>query len=125
MLPVGVQGGVDVAVAQVLDRLALPRLGLPAVLGQRGRAEPQPEPPEPAACLDRGELLVVTHQHDLGARLGGVVQQPCEFAGAEHPRLVHHQHRPGVQHPLTLAIIARALDTSRITVVARWRLPPG
>jgi hypothetical protein len=40
MLPVGVQGGVDVAFAQVLDRLAFPRLGLPAVLGQRGGAEP-------------------------------------------------------------------------------------
>jgi hypothetical protein len=35
MLPIRGQRGVDVALPQVLDRLALPRLGLPAVPGQR------------------------------------------------------------------------------------------
>jgi hypothetical protein len=117
----------------VLDRLAFPRLGLAAVLGQCGGAKPQPQAAEPTAGLDRGELLVVAHQDDLGSCLGGVVQQPSELAGAEHSCLVHHQHAPLVQHALTLLLIARVLDTSRIRVAARGRLtltrlfhkPPG
>src|SRR5215218_3343280 len=104
----------------MLDRLTLPRLGLPTVLAQLAGTKPQPEPPEPAASLDGGELLVVAYQHDLGVCLGGVVEQAGELAGAEHPGLVHHQHGPLVQHALSLVIIARAVDTSRITAAAGW-----
>ncbi len=94
MLPIGRQCGVDVTLAQVLDRLAFPWLGLPAVLRQRGCAKSQPESPKPSACLDGSELLVIANEHDLTAGVLGVVEQAGELAGAEHPRLVHHQHGP-------------------------------
>jgi hypothetical protein len=99
--------------------------------GQRCGSEPQPQAPEPTASLDRGELLVIPYEDNLGAGVVGVVEQARQLTGAEHPRLVDRQHGPGVEHPLVLAVARdsprinpgaeRALDTSRITVAAgRW-----
>jgi hypothetical protein len=122
MLPIGVQGLVDVALAELLDRLALPRLGLAAVLGQGGGAKPQPQASEPAAGLDRGQLLVVAHQHDLRAGQLGMVQEPGELAGADHVGLVHHQHRLCVQDALALAVLP-TIPPGRLTPNAQFSLP--
>jgi hypothetical protein len=99
VLLVGAQGLVEVAVAQVLDRLLLPGLLLAAVLSQLARPQAQAQPAEAATGLDRGQLPVVAHQDDLGAGSLGVVEEASELAGADHAGLVHHQHRPVVQQP--------------------------
>ena len=100
---VGAEGGVEVAGAEVLDRLPLPGFLLAAILGQLAGAQPQPQPAEAAAGLDGGQLPVVAHQHHLCPSLLGVVKEPGELAGAKHAGLIHHQHRPGVQQPPILA----------------------
>jgi hypothetical protein len=64
---VGAKGRLDVAVAELFERVAFPRLGLPAVVGQGGGAKSQPQPPEPAARL-------VDHQH------GPIVQHALGLA---------------------------------------------
>jgi hypothetical protein len=56
---VGGQGRVEVAVAQVLDRLPLPGFLLAAVLGQLARPEPQPQAAEAATGLDGGQLAII------------------------------------------------------------------
>jgi hypothetical protein len=100
---VGAEGDVEVAVAEVLDRLPLPGFLLAAVLGQLAGAQPQPQAAEAAAGLDGGQLPVVADQDDLGPGPVGVVEEAGELAGAEHAGLIHHQHRPGIQQRLVLA----------------------
>jgi YD repeat-containing protein len=100
VLAVGGDRLVDLAVADQLQRVAFPRLVLAAVLGQHAGAKPQPQTPKAAAGVDRRELAVVADQHHLRARLVGVVEQAGELAAADHAGLVHHQHRPRVQHRL-------------------------
>src|SRR4029453_8636165 len=60
--PVGTVSGqrrVEVAGAEVLDRLALPGLLLAAVAGQLARPQGGPEPAKPPASLDGGQLAIV------------------------------------------------------------------
>jgi hypothetical protein len=70
---------------------------LAAVLGQLAGAEPQPQGAEAATGVDRRKLPVIADQHHLGPGLLGVAEQAAQLAAAEHPGLIHHQHRPGIQ----------------------------
>ena len=48
---------------------------------------------EHAAGFDRGELVVVTDQDDFGVGVAGVVEEPGEFAGADHGGFVDDDDR--------------------------------
>ncbi len=98
VLAIGGDGLVDLAVADQLQRLPLPRGPLPPVLHQDAGPQAHPQSTEPAAGVDRGKLPVVADQHDLRAGLVGVLEEAGELAGADHAGLIHHQHRPCVQH---------------------------
>src|SRR6266540_4051832 len=93
---------VHLALADQLDRLALPGVQLPPVLDQLARAQPHAQGAEAAARIDRRQLPVIPDQHDLGTVPLGMLQQAGELAASDHAGLVHHQHRPGVQQrPVT------------------------
>ncbi len=57
---------------------------------------------ECAARLDGLELRNVAHKNDLRAALGREVQQAFGLAGADHARLVHHDHILGAGEVATL-----------------------
>ena len=80
--------------AQVLDRLALPRVALPAVLGQLDGEPAASERAERAAGVDRGELPVVADEDELAARRLDVVEHRGELPRSGHPRLVDDEHDP-------------------------------
>jgi hypothetical protein len=58
---------------------------LAAVLDQLRGAEAEPQGAEAAAGVDRRQLPVIAHQHDLGLGLFGVLEQPCQLAAAIMP----------------------------------------
>jgi hypothetical protein len=63
---------------------------LPAVLGQLGGAEAEPQSAEAAAGVDRRQLPVIPDQHHLGLGPVGMLKQPGELAAAEHAGLIDH-----------------------------------
>ena len=67
---VGVEGGGDVAVAELVEGVDLPRFGLAAVDGQLGkvRAGGVDGGGEPSPGGDLGELVMVADEDHLGAR---------------------------------------------------------
>jgi hypothetical protein len=85
------------AATNEFEGLAFPGLLLAAVLSQLGGAEAEAEGAEAAAGVDRRQLPVIPNQHHLRASVLGVVQEAAQLAAAEHPGLVHRQHRPPVQ----------------------------
>ena len=89
---VGVDGPVGVAGAELGERVALPALGLAAVVGEVAGAEAASEAAEGAAGIDLGELARVADEHDLGSGRFGVGEEPGELAGADHGGLVDHDH---------------------------------
>ena len=52
---------------------------------------------EGPAGADLGELGAIAHQDELGPGPGCLVHQRGQVARAHHGRLVHHQHRAGIQ----------------------------
>lgn len=76
------------ALADQLDSLLVEVVALPPVGGQLRAALAQPEAAEPAACVDRLELAVVTDQDELGADPIGVSLQLRELARAKHVALI-------------------------------------
>jgi hypothetical protein len=104
---VGGHGLVDLAVADQLQRLPLPRLLLPPILGQHAGPQTHSQAAEPTAGVHRPQLPVIARQHNLGAGVLGVLEEAGELAGADHARLVHHQHRPGIQHRSVVLIVSR------------------
>jgi hypothetical protein len=98
-LMLGVSGDrlLEVAGPHVVDGPLLPGLDLPAVDGQLGGTEAEAQGAEAATGGDGGELAVVADQHHLGPRPLRMTKQRGELSGADHGRLVHHQHRPAVQ----------------------------
>ena len=97
MALVEVDGVGGVAVAEPGERIDLPLLLLSAVVGEVDRGEPSGEVPEQPARVDLGQLPRVPDQHHLDVLLVGVGEESCELAGADHPRLVHHQDRSGAE----------------------------
>jgi hypothetical protein len=94
--PVQLHGLVDLALADQLDRLALPGVQLPPVLREFAGAKPQAQGAEAAAGGGR-ELPVVADQDHLRLGVLGVLQQAGELARADHAGLVDHQHRPLIE----------------------------
>ena len=41
--------------------------------------------------------MVIADEHDFGVVGAGVVEEPGEFAGADHRGFVHHHNRPSRQ----------------------------
>ena len=97
VLGVGGDRLVEVAGAYVVDGLLLPAFDLPPVDSQLRGAEAEAQSAEAATGVDGGELAVVADQHHLRAGLLRMGEEGGELAGADHGRLVHHQHRPLVQ----------------------------
>jgi hypothetical protein len=97
MGPVGGDCLVDQPGADEFEGFAFPGVVLPPVLQKFGGAEAEAEGAEAAAGVDGGQLPVVADQHHLGLGALGVVEEAGKLAGAEHARLVHHQHRPSIQ----------------------------
>ena len=97
VVAVGGEGGRDVAAAQLVERVAFPRVLLAAVDGQFDDtvAERVERGPERAAGGDFGELVVVADEHDLGADCGGLVDDRGDVAGAGHRRFVDDDQRGG------------------------------
>ena len=81
---VGSESAVGVAGAELCESVTFPGFDLATVLDQLGRVQPGREALECAAGVDFGELVVVTHEHDLGASRLGVVEEPGELACAHH-----------------------------------------
>ncbi len=77
------------------ERGAFPCFVLTAVLREPDRFETLAEAAEESAGVDLGELARVTDEHDLGPRAGGVVEEACERAGADHAGFVDDEHGAG------------------------------
>ena len=92
LLAVGVEGGRDVAAAQLVQRGPLPRMDLAAVRGQLDDtvAERVERGPERAAGGDLGELVVVADEKHLRADVRRLRHDRGEVARAGHRRLVDH-----------------------------------
>ncbi len=88
VIAVGPRPAFDLAAAQRLERLDVPRLMLAANLAQLMLGKPFGERMEGAAGLDLRELAVVADEHELRAGTHGGLGEPCEVAGADHPGLV-------------------------------------
>ena len=88
---------VGVAVAELVEGCLFPGVGLASVLGELDGGESGGHSAEESAGVDLGQLSRVTDEHDLDLLLLGVVEESGQLAGADHPGLVHHEHRPGLQ----------------------------
>ena len=93
-----------VAVVELGECVAFDWVAVAAVLGEADRVEPLGEGGEDAAGFDRGELVVVTDQDDLGVGAAGVVDEPCELAGADHGGFVDHHDRAAGEAGLGVAV---------------------
>ena len=82
------------AVAEVVERGALPGVDLAVVLGQLDREAAVDEPAERAAGLELGQLAVIADEHQLAADRRGRVDQLRELPGRDHARLVDDEHAP-------------------------------
>ena len=93
---VGVEGGGDVAVAELIEGVDLPLLGLPAVDGQLGTvcAGGVDGGGEPATGGDLGELVMVADEDHLGARGAGGGDDAVQVDGAGHAGFVDHDDVP-------------------------------
>ena len=88
MLAIGACPALDVAAAQRGQRVAVPRLALPAHLSQLERIEVLGEGVEGAAGVDLRQLAVVADQHQLRVGLLGGLREQAEVAGPDHAGLV-------------------------------------
>ncbi|HUP75765.1 MAG TPA: hypothetical protein VM282_22205 [Acidimicrobiales bacterium] len=87
---VGGERLLDVAVAELDERVAFPGLVLSPVLGELDRCDAGGEAPEQSAGFDFGELVVVADEHDFRAGRGGGVEDRCELSCAGHAGFVDH-----------------------------------
>ncbi|HMJ36759.1 MAG TPA: hypothetical protein VK501_22840 [Baekduia sp.] len=83
----------DLALAQLRESRAIPRLCLAMDLVQLDRSEVSRESAERAPGIDLRKLAVVADQDELGLRVGGVLCEPVDRARADHASLVDDQHR--------------------------------
>jgi hypothetical protein len=105
---------IDVPIAQVGEERPLARVVLSAVVGQGHRRQGASEFGKGAAGFDLGKLAVVADEHELGAGLAAVLDEPGELARAHHSRLVHDLHRAGVGRPVAPVDLAeQAVDGRR------------
>ena len=72
---------------------------------------------EQAARLDLAELLGVAEEDELGLRPLGVVDQPGEGRGVDHPRLIDQEHRALRQAPRCPRAAARSSSASRLAML--------
>ena len=93
-----------VSVAELGECVAFDWVAVAAVLGEADRVGPSGEGGEDAAGVDRGKLVVVTDQDDLGVGAAGVVDEPCELAGADHGGFVDHHDRAAGEAGLGVAV---------------------
>src|SRR3546814_12676704 len=70
----------------------LPAFVLAPDFGDLGAAVSFMDRAERRARLDRLQLLRIAHQHELGARVGGVAQRAFHLACADHARFVYDEH---------------------------------
>ena len=92
---VGVEGGGDVAVAELIEGVDLPRFGLPAVDGQLGTvcAGGVDGGGEPSPGGDLRKLMMVTDEDHLGPGDAGGADDPMQVDGAEPSRLRRPRRR--------------------------------
>jgi hypothetical protein len=112
VLAVGGESSVDLAVAELVERDLFPHVLLPPVVGQFDRGEPGGQGAEQAAGVDLGQLVGVADEHDLHGLRFGVVEEAGELAGADHPGLVDHEHRPGLERR-PVAVVVEAGEQPR------------
>ena len=84
------------AVAELVERRALPRVDLAVVLGQLDREAAVDEPAERAAGFELGQLPVIADEHQLAAdRRGGVEQLASCRVGTIPASSTTSTHRSG------------------------------
>jgi hypothetical protein len=91
-LRVHVQRLVDGAVAEQLDRIALPSFALTPVLAEDDRVCPGSEHAKCSARLKRGQLAVVADEHELGVGYLRLLYEFRESPRSHHARLIDHHH---------------------------------
>jgi hypothetical protein len=79
VLAVGGERVVDVAVAELGERVDLPCFGLAPVDGELDGREAGGERPEQSAGVDLGQLVGVADEHDLHALAFGVVEEAGDW----------------------------------------------
>jgi hypothetical protein len=85
--------GLDLALAELGESIAIPRLCLPVDLVPLDRSEVTREPTERTAGINLRELAVVADEDELGLRVGSVLGEPVDRARADHAGLIGDQHR--------------------------------
>ena len=112
-----------VAVAELVERGALPRVDLAVVLGQLDREAAVDEAAEGAAGFELGQLAVIADEHQLAADRRGRVDQLRELPGRDHAGLVDDEHAPLGQRPVVEVTEqrgdARAPDPGVVLELAR------
>src|SRR4051794_23461601 len=76
----------------MLERRALPRMDLATVLGQSDSQAALHEPTERTACLELGQLAMVTDEDELAAHRGCRVDELGKPTRRDHSGLVDHEH---------------------------------
>jgi hypothetical protein len=87
--------------------VAFPGFDLSVVLHQAGALETLDDARERPTGVDLGKLVMVADQHHLRARQVRVVDEAREFAGTDHRRLIHDNHRVAVQHDAAVVEVAQ------------------
>ena len=84
---------------QILRRLALPILPLPANALQLGEADPLRDGPERRPGLDRLQLLGIANENDFRAGPLGLADEARQLLRGNHSGLVDHQNVARTQFP--------------------------
>ena len=109
------------AVAELVERGALPGVDLAVVLGQLDREAAVDEPAERAAGFELGQLAVIADEHQLAADRRGRVDELRELPGRDHARFVDDENAPFRQRGVAVAEQggdARAADPGAVLELA-------
>ena len=110
MIAIRLAPRLDLALAQLRESLAIPRLRLAVDLMQLDCSEVLRQPAERASGIDLRKLPIVADQDQLGRRVGGVLSEPIDRARADHARLIDDQHRTGSRPlPWSMSTSSRAI----------------
>ena len=93
--------GIGLTGAQLIERLALPRVHLAHVLAELDRQSPLHETEERSAGADLRQLPVVADEHELAVGTFDMVEQLDQLPRRQHPGLVDHEHS-AVRKPFVL-----------------------
>jgi hypothetical protein len=89
---VGAEGSVGVAAAELVERVAFPRVALALIVGEGHRGKPVGEAGERATGVDLRKLAGVAHEHDLRSGVLSMVEDALQLAGSDHGSFIDHEH---------------------------------